>query len=108
LNHRANENIAHNRLAYKRWVETHTPDQIRQANSARVSLRRKQKQANGKSTKGLRKIHDARIVSGRKSAYNTFTKDRWASGDLKGIAIIEAARLLSREWKALTPAERKV
>jgi hypothetical protein len=37
-----------------------------------------------------------------------FVKDRYASGDMKGIKLGDNARLLSKEWAALSPSDRKV
>jgi hypothetical protein len=37
-----------------------------------------------------------------------FAKERYASGDLKGIPLGDNSRLVSREWAALSPSDRKV
>lgn len=37
-----------------------------------------------------------------------FNKDRFASGDFKGVKAIEAAKLAGREWRALSASEKKV
>lgn len=41
-------------------------------------------------------------------AYAQFTKARWASGDLRGVPIVDAAKLIAEEWKALPEAQKKV
>ncbi len=38
----------------------------------------------------------------------SFYKDRYATGDFKGLKAPEAARLAGREWKALSASEKKV
>jgi len=37
-----------------------------------------------------------------------FAKERYASGDLKGIPLGDNAKLVAREWAALSPSEKKV
>ena len=37
-----------------------------------------------------------------------FSRERYASGDLKHMSIKDAGRLIGNEWKSLTDAERKV
>jgi plasmid replication initiation protein len=37
-----------------------------------------------------------------------FTKERWASGDMKGISVVDANKALNNEWKTLSAAEKKV
>lgn len=54
------------------------------------------------------KLQDHRQVRGRRNTFAYFSKDRHATGDLKGLKIAEAARLCSREWKGLSASERKV
>ncbi|KAF2145711.1 uncharacterized protein K452DRAFT_295298 [Aplosporella prunicola CBS 121167] len=102
LNHRANESRAANAAAYKKWLESYTPAEIRQANQARASLRRK---TDGKYRPG--NIKDDRLVKGSKSAYVIFCESRWKSGDLANISVIEAAKLMGQEWKKLGAAEKK-
>ncbi|CAF9924061.1 MAG: hypothetical protein GOMPHAMPRED_003537 [Gomphillus americanus] len=102
-NHIANENKTKNQAAYKSWVESYTPDQIRVANNARVQLRRL-------TTRGRRwtQIRDDRQVKRPASARILFSKDRWASGDFNGMKVTDVPPLLSREWNALSTQEKKV
>jgi hypothetical protein len=101
-NHIANQNKTANEIALKQWIESHTPEQIRIANNARLQLK----------TKNLRgtwhQIQDDRQPKQPRRALNFFTKERHASGDLKGISLAEAGRLVAREWNALSASERKV
>ncbi|TVY46107.1 Non-histone chromosomal protein [Lachnellula subtilissima] len=102
LNQKANENKALTDIAFKKWVETHTPEQIRDANNARSMLKRKL----GKHH-AYPPITDPRLPKRAASAYLFFVKDRFTSGDFKGISIVEATRLIAAEWKALAAGERK-
>jgi hypothetical protein len=54
------------------------------------------------------KIDDDRQPKSFRNAYNYFSAERYASGDMKSINIIDAARLISAEWKSMTAAEKKV
>jgi hypothetical protein len=87
---------------YKQWVESHTPEQIRVANLARTQLRTKD------PLHKWRAIHDDRIPKRPSSPMFFFCKERYASGDLKGIALGDNARLLAKEWAALAPSDKKV
>jgi hypothetical protein len=95
-----------NVAAYKRWVQSHTPLEIKQANSARRALARKAKAAGKKTT--YPSIKDDRTVKQARNAYSYFFADRHASGDLKGLSIGEAGKLLGREWKELSSSEVQV
>ena len=53
-------------------------------------------------------MQDDRQVKGQISAYILFCKERYASGDFKGLKVTEGARLAGREWKALSNEEKKV
>jgi hypothetical protein len=53
------------------------------------------------------KIVDDRRVS-TPNAYNIFYVERWSGGDMKGIKVTDAAKLIGNEWKTLTAAEKKV
>ncbi|MCJ1461660.1 hypothetical protein MMC07_000257 [Pseudocyphellaria aurata] len=88
------------KAAYRQWIESHTPDQIRLANHARALLHRR----------GMRKyskLDDERQVKKHLTGYIFFSTERHASGAYAGISLPERAKLLSQEWKALTAAEKK-
>lgn len=109
-NHIANQNKATNETAYSDWVEQHTAEQIRLANAARATLRRKM--TNGKKTKrfghGFSPIKDDRQVKRPTNAFFKFNTERQSSGDLKNIKLSEAVRLVKTEWDALPAGEKKV
>lgn len=58
--------------------------------------------------KGLTKIKDERLPKRPQSGYLVFATERRVSGDYKNIEFVEAAKLITKEWKALGPAETKV
>jgi len=100
-NHIANQNRAANEEAYKKWVLTYTPDQIRSANNARRILKRRL------TTGYYPQIKDERQVKPALRAYILFTQERYNSGDLKNMTLPERAALLSKEWRGMTESEKK-
>ncbi|QDS74335.1 hypothetical protein FKW77_004505 [Venturia effusa] len=110
-NHIANQNKTANEKAYSAWVNSHTPEQIRVANAARNLLKRRLAAGAYSTRKGMKglikKIKDERQPKRPMSAYLAFSMDRRASGDFKNITLLESAKLITDEWKALSPAETK-
>ncbi|KAG4442772.1 hypothetical protein IFR05_001789 [Cadophora sp. M221] len=104
-NHRAAQNEADNQAAFKKWVESYTPDQIRLANNARRALRLLAK--NGKRTKSLPPIEDERQPKRPANGWALYVGHRWATGDFKGIKLSDAATLIKKDWDALPPSERQ-
>jgi hypothetical protein len=109
-NHLGRERTKAKQAEYRAWVHSHTPAQIHAANIARANLRRLLTDpANNK----LQSRQTARIVDDRqpksfRNAYNYFSSERFASGDMKSISITDAAKLIGVEWKSITAAEKKV
>ena len=99
-NHLANQSKVANATAYRQWIESHTPTIIHEANLARLHLRRL-----GVNTVLLQ---DHRQVKGLRNAYSYFYQGRLQSGDYRGLKLVEAAKLVGREWKALSDSEKKV
>jgi hypothetical protein len=87
-------------------VRSHTPDQIRIANNARNQLRKKLAARKGRPAYTEKLIDDRRVRP--PNAYNIFFIERYATGDMKGIKVTEAAKLIASEWKVLSEAEKKV
>ena len=56
----------------------------------------------------IRAIDDDRTVKRARGPYTYFFMERHDSGDMKAVPVSEAAKLISKEWKALTPAEKAV
>lgn len=109
LNHRASQNKAKNEIAYTKWVESFTPEQIYAANNARSSLKRKLR-ASGSKTKprAYSPIKDSRQPHLPSAAHIHFFKEKHATGDLKGIPLTEASLQLYKEWNAMSETEKKV
>ena len=53
-------------------------------------------------------LQDDRIPKRLRSEMALFAQDRWASGDLKGVKLTDAAKLLRGEFLELPEGERKV
>lgn len=110
LNHQATENAQANEAAYKKWVESFSPDEIRVANNARIQLKKLDSADASSRTKQHRytRIKDHRAPARPRSAYSLFLQERHASGDFKGISITDAATQVSREFKDLSISDKKV
>jgi hypothetical protein len=100
---KAVENKTLNAIAVKNWIESHTPEQIRAANMARITLKRKLKKKAATA-----KLHDDRMPKRSSSAQAHFFKDRYHSGDFAGVKAVEAMKVIVNEFKALPATERKV
>ncbi|KAI0104802.1 hypothetical protein GGR51DRAFT_560802 [Nemania sp. FL0031] len=99
------QNRLANAATYKAWVETHTPQEIYDANRARKALKKKHNYPKG----SVKIIQDDRIPKRPSTAYALFTKARWASGDFSGSSTpaIELMGRIAGEWKNLKAAERQ-
>ncbi|KAF1944516.1 hypothetical protein EJ02DRAFT_452379 [Clathrospora elynae] len=108
-NHIANEKTTARRAELQAWLKSYTPDQIKTANNARALLRRKLAGTlkKKKYPAHTNKLHDDRHVKQSPSAYILFLKDRYASGDFKGIKPTEATKLIGSEWLSLSSSEKK-
>ncbi|KIN01965.1 hypothetical protein OIDMADRAFT_196730 [Oidiodendron maius Zn] len=100
-NRKANSNKAENETLLRDWIKSYTPEQIRLANNARGLL----KKLTGKSYG--HQLQDDRIPKRLRSEMALFAQDRWASGDLKGVKLTDAAKLLRGEFLELPEGERK-
>ncbi|CAI7675634.1 unnamed protein product [Penicillium manginii] len=97
----ADKNRATNEAAYEAWVRSHTPLQIKEANSARRALARDPT----RKTR-LFLIKDDRQVKRPTSAFLLFTKERSFGGtDFKDMAStqVEAAK----QWHSLSESEKE-
>ncbi|KAI2640506.1 hypothetical protein GGS26DRAFT_586509 [Hypomontagnella submonticulosa] len=100
----AEQNKLSNNAAYKAWVESHTPIQIKTAINARQRLKKKY---NFPPKKVFKPIRDSRLPKSPTSAYSLFTRARWASGEFGNKTIPEAAKQIGSEWKSLPDTERQ-
>jgi hypothetical protein len=89
-------------------VQTYTPAEVQNINNARAQLLREAKKAGTKRLAPFRPIKDDRLPHKAATGYSYFFGERMASGDFKGMKIIESGTLIAREWKALSAAETKV
>src|SRR5690349_14460733 len=105
----ANQNKEKNAHAHSQWLSQFTPQQVHEANSARKQLKKIHlaRHPKLKPTSKYAPLHDDRLLKRPVTAYVHFTQDRHASGDFKGMAIAESAKLIGREWKALSANEKK-
>jgi hypothetical protein len=92
---------------YKRWVESHSVEEIKAANSARRALRSREALPKNGKTKWL-DIKDERRAKQPMTAYLFFLSSRHASGDFKGITVADRTKLMAQEWKSLSEEERSV
>ncbi|KAI1423979.1 hypothetical protein F5Y12DRAFT_755002 [Xylaria sp. FL1777] len=104
LKSKAEQDKGTNATVYKRWVESHSVQEIYDANKARKALKRKFDIPKG----NVKIIHDERLPKRPGTAYTLFTKARWASGDYPGgVPLAETTSSIGREWKSLNAAQRK-
>jgi hypothetical protein len=101
-NHIANQNKADNAKAYRTWIESFAPEVILKANKARHTLTRLGVKSFGK------RLQDDRQVKRPPAVHGFFVKDRFASGDMRGIKTPEALRQILKEWKDLGEAAKQV
>ncbi|KAF9887514.1 hypothetical protein FE257_010092 [Aspergillus nanangensis] len=85
--------------AYERWIKSHTPLQIKDANLARRRL------ANLKNT-SVPQLRDERLVKRPRSAYVLFYTERTDGGDFKHMVVKDIAARVAEEWRGLTDAEK--
>ncbi|PNS16204.1 High mobility group protein B3 [Sphaceloma murrayae] len=100
---RGQESRAESEREYKRWVESHTPEEIRLANVARIALRRALKT---KNTTKWSAIKDERDVKKPAPPFLRFCAERKLSGQHPG-SMTEQAAESGKVWKALSDDEKK-
>ncbi|KAJ5698499.1 hypothetical protein N7462_000504 [Penicillium macrosclerotiorum] len=97
----ARENRAANETAFAEWVQQYTPRQIKDANTARQTLRRLI--GKDKIKHKFRPIKDDRLVKPPQSAYLWFFQERFASGDFQYISkLSDASAPIGAEWKNMS------
>jgi hypothetical protein len=92
---------------YKRWVEAHSVEEIKAANTVRRILRMREGLPKQGKSKWLN-IKDERQTARPMSAFLFFVVARHASGDFKGIIPSDRTKLIAQEWKALSEEEKSV
>ena len=106
-NHIAHTEAEKEQADYKRYVESHSVEEIEAANKARKTLRSKLKDRPSE-VKKWKPIRDERSVKRPMTSFAHFCTSRHASGDFKHLRASEAAKLLGQEWKALSEGEKQV
>ncbi|KFY10759.1 hypothetical protein V492_04862 [Pseudogymnoascus sp. VKM F-4246] len=102
-NQKANANKSTNDASYESWLSSLSPQQIYESNHAQQRLKQLGLIRSGKHLK----IDDPRIPKRPLTAYILFVKERYTSGDFKGISSMEAAKILTQEYKGLSESEKK-
>ncbi|MCJ1403286.1 hypothetical protein MMC11_006509 [Xylographa trunciseda] len=101
-NHIAHQNKAASREAYEAWIQSVTPIDIRKANIARNTLTRL-------GIKGFSQhLKDERQVKRPLVAHALFLKERFNSGDMQGMRLVDATRLIMREWRELGNSDKQL
>ncbi|KFZ13668.1 hypothetical protein V502_06492 [Pseudogymnoascus sp. VKM F-4520 (FW-2644)] len=103
-NQKANANKITNDASYESWLASLSPQQIYESNHAQQRLKQLGLIRPGKHLK----IDDPRIPKRPLTAYILFVKERYTSGDFKGISSVEAAKILTQEYKALSESEKNL
>ncbi|OJJ73962.1 hypothetical protein ASPBRDRAFT_29120 [Aspergillus brasiliensis CBS 101740] len=85
---------------YKKWLDSHSPLEIKQANDARRRLAQIQ-------NKKFFPLHDPRLVKRSKIAYLFYAEERHQAGDLKHMPIPERGVRIAEEWRGMTTAEKQ-
>ncbi|KAI9928758.1 hypothetical protein ASPWEDRAFT_65783 [Aspergillus wentii DTO 134E9] len=93
-------NKAANAAAYKEWIKSHTPLQIKEANHARERLEKI-------TGKYMRPLKDDRLVKRPLTAYIAFYTDRVSGGDFKHLKPEDITSHIAREWRAMTDTEKE-
>ncbi|OQE38041.1 hypothetical protein PENCOP_c009G04728 [Penicillium coprophilum] len=99
LQAQAKANIAANAAAYDAWVKTYTPLQIKEANTARLTLSRLSK-------KNYTPIKDDRQPKKPKSAYILYLADRIDTASYQGKPGTETFTAIAEEWSRLPQSEK--
>lgn len=94
-------NSAANADAYDKWIKQYTPLQIKKANS----LRRKLARRTGKT---FYPLHDDRLVKGAARPWIRFSSERMMADDFQNIPPQERMGRASKEWHAMTSADKEV
>ncbi|KAL2017814.1 hypothetical protein VTK56DRAFT_1616 [Thermocarpiscus australiensis] len=97
----ARQNKVTNETAYKNWIESHTPQEIHDANYARSVLRRSFK------IPARHQIPDSRFPKKPLNPYASYVKSRIHSPDLANLPPRDRLASIGKEWKSLSDAEKQ-
>jgi hypothetical protein len=103
-NHLVNEYNAKSLREFQEWLNAHTPTQIKEANAVRSRLRK----LHAVKKRKYAPIKDDRLVKRPSSSFFQYHKERYNSGDFRGVSTLDASRDIAAEYRALSASERKV
>ncbi|OQE06748.1 hypothetical protein PENVUL_c016G06968 [Penicillium vulpinum] len=95
----ADANKVANTAAHDAWIRSHTPLQIKEANSARSNLSRL-------SNKSYPSLKDDRLPKSPKSAYMFYVIDRLGAENYHGKPGTETFKYIGEEWAQLPQSEK--
>jgi len=113
-------NAAANSEALKTWVEAHTEEELRQANTARRALRRIAKQPLPEGRKlryldGSSRVYgqiplkpSAKRLAATNNAWMMFYRENYHNEEYAGLFAPARSKAISKLFKELTPEEKKV
>ncbi|KAK3311277.1 uncharacterized protein B0T15DRAFT_68508 [Chaetomium strumarium] len=101
LNAIAQQNKVANQVKFQNWIDSHTPQEIRAANLARLQLRRKH------GITKYRSIPDARYPKQNLTPFVAFVKSRFPSMADDPSHAKDKLMKIAVEWKGLSAEERK-
>ncbi|KAF2667577.1 hypothetical protein BT63DRAFT_456879 [Microthyrium microscopicum] len=113
LDKQAQHNKKENELDSANWILQYTPEQIKEANSARKLLRRRVVQAYPKrkapTTRNIlySKLKDDRQPKRPLSAWTMYLVERRSGEAFASSTTTEALKLIAKEWKEMSVAEKK-
>jgi hypothetical protein len=103
-NHLVNEHNAKSLREFQEWLNAHTPTQIKEANAVRSRLRKLLAVKKSKYAP----IKDDRLVKRPSSSFFQYHKERFNSGDFRGVTTMDASKDIAAEYRALSASEKKV
>ncbi|KAI4792278.1 hypothetical protein E4T44_12828, partial [Aureobasidium sp. EXF-8845] len=102
-NHLVNEHNAKSLREFQEWLNAHTPTQIKEANAVRSRLRKLLAVKKSKYAP----IKDDRLVKRPSSSFFQYHKERFNSGDFRGVTTMDASKDIAAEYRALSASEKK-
>lgn len=97
----AQKNKTANEINLKNWIDSHSVQEIREANVARNLLKRR------KSAPTKHTLPDSRFPKGRLTAYMAYVKARYTSQEFEGLQSKARLSHISSEWKEFNDEQRK-
>lgn len=96
------KNKVTNEVNLKNWVDSHSAQEIREANLARQLLKRKYDIQVGPT------IRDPRFPKPVMNGYAAYVKSRYHAPEYEGVSPTDRLIKIGQEWKKLSPEQRKV